>query len=112
MVLGKGIREHRTWTRPASEPAKRYGMFNADKNVCPIGGFPAEHGHLHASVANLVRMFGSHLSIAGGLHNAATAAETLGMDTVQIFTKNQQQWQVQTLEDDVVTSLEFHCCRL
>jgi len=35
-------------------------------------------------------MFGSHLSIAGGLHNALPEAERLEFDTVQIFTKNQQ----------------------
>jgi endonuclease IV len=37
-------------------------------------------------------MLGSHLSIAGGLHNALLAAEKLGMETVQVFTANQQRW--------------------
>jgi deoxyribonuclease IV len=37
-------------------------------------------------------MFGSHLSISGGMHHAANAAQALGMETVQVFTKNQQQW--------------------
>ncbi len=37
-------------------------------------------------------MLGSHLSIAGGLHNALIQARELGMDCVQIFTKNQRQW--------------------
>lgn len=37
-------------------------------------------------------MFGSHLSIAGGLHNALLKAEELELETVQIFSKNQQQW--------------------
>jgi endonuclease IV len=32
-------------------------------------------------------MFGSHLSIAGGMHNALITAEGLGMETVQVFTK-------------------------
>jgi deoxyribonuclease IV len=32
-------------------------------------------------------MFGSHLSIAGGLHNALLAAEKYAMETVQVFTK-------------------------
>lgn len=31
-------------------------------------------------------MFGSHLSIAGGLHKALLSAESLGMEAVQIFT--------------------------
>ena len=37
-------------------------------------------------------LFGAHLSIAGGLHNAVTAAVALGCPTVQIFTKNANQW--------------------
>ena len=31
-------------------------------------------------------MFGSHLSIAGGMHNALLRAEQLGMESVQVFT--------------------------
>lgn len=37
-------------------------------------------------------MFGSHLSVAGGLHLALLQAQQLGMDCVQVFTKNQRQW--------------------
>ena len=37
-------------------------------------------------------MYGSHLSISGGMHNALLNAEKFGFDTVQVFTKNQQQW--------------------
>jgi endonuclease IV len=33
-------------------------------------------------------MFGSHLSISGGMHQAIIAAEKYGMGTVQVFTKN------------------------
>lgn len=47
-------------------------------------------------------MFGSHLSIAGGLTNALAEARALGLDTVQIFTKNQQQWKARPLADDAV----------
>jgi deoxyribonuclease-4 len=43
-------------------------------------------------------MFGSHLSIAGGMQNALLEAERLGFDTVQVFTKNQQQWKSKPLE--------------
>lgn len=44
-------------------------------------------------------MFGSHLSIAGALANALNEAESLGFDSVQIFTKNQRQWAFKPLED-------------
>ena len=43
-------------------------------------------------------MFGSHLSIAGSMCNALTEADALGLDTVQVFTKNQQQWNVKPLD--------------
>jgi hypothetical protein len=36
--------------------------------------------------ARLACMFGSHLSISGGMHNALLAAEKYGMETVQVFT--------------------------
>lgn len=47
-------------------------------------------------------MFGSHLSISGSMTNALREAEQLGLDTVQVFTKNQQQWNVKALEDSAV----------
>ena len=47
-------------------------------------------------------MFGSHLSIAGGLHNALIEAADMGMDCVQIFTKNQRQWRATPLSDDAI----------
>lgn len=47
-------------------------------------------------------LFGSHLSIAGGYHKAAESAAALGLDTVQIFTKNNNQWNGKALtEEDV-----------
>ena len=45
-------------------------------------------------------MFGSHLSIAGGLVNALNDAERLKLDCVQVFTKNQRQWKVRALTDE------------
>ncbi len=47
-------------------------------------------------------LFGAHLSIAGGLHNALLAARAHGMDTVQLFTKNASQWSAPALTDDAV----------
>lgn len=57
-------------------------------------------------------MFGSHLSIAGGMHNALLAAEAFGFDTVQVFTKNQQQWAAPPLADAAVCTWKDHCGRL
>ena len=42
-------------------------------------------------------MFGSHLSIAGGMHNALLKAEQLGCDSLQVFTNTQSH-----LVDEVV----------
>jgi deoxyribonuclease-4 len=47
-------------------------------------------------------LFGSHLSIAGGYYKAARAATELGMDTVQVFTKNNNQWRAKPLTDEDV----------
>ncbi|MEI7656524.1 MAG: deoxyribonuclease IV [Phycisphaerae bacterium] len=47
-------------------------------------------------------MFGSHLSIAGSMCNALTEADSLGLETVQVFTKNQQQWNAKPLDPGVV----------
>lgn len=57
-------------------------------------------------------MFGSHLSIAGGMHNTLLAAETLGMETVQVFTKNQQQWVARDLEPEQVAEFRRQSRRL
>ncbi len=57
-------------------------------------------------------MFGSHLSIAGGMHKALLSAEQLGFDTVQVFTKNQQQWAAAPLQADAVANWKSHCDRL
>lgn len=53
-------------------------------------------------------MLGSHLSIAGGLHNALTEAQSLHMNCVQIFTKNQRQWNVPPLTDEHIRDWHHH----
>jgi len=45
-------------------------------------------------------LLGAHMSIAGGYHKAAEAAGTLGMTTVQIFTKNNAQWRAKPITDE------------
>src|SRR5205823_1413975 len=44
-------------------------------------------------------MFGSHLSVAGGMVNALNQAKRYRMDCVQVFTKNQRQWKVRPLAE-------------
>ncbi len=57
-------------------------------------------------------MFGSHLSIAGSMHKALLAAETYGMETVQVFTKNQQQWKARPLDEPIIKEFRTHADRL
>jgi deoxyribonuclease-4 len=57
-------------------------------------------------------MFGSHLSIAGGMHNALLDAERLRFDTVQVFTKNQQQWKCKPLDPAAIAQWKTHRDRL
>lgn len=47
-------------------------------------------------------LLGAHMSIAGGYYKAVEAAATLGMETVQLFTKNNNQWRAKPLTDDDV----------
>jgi deoxyribonuclease IV len=57
-------------------------------------------------------MFGSHLSIAGGMHLALMNAETLGMQTVQVFTKNQQQWKAKPLDPGAIQQWKTERARM
>ena len=42
-------------------------------------------------------MFGAHMSVAGGLHHAVARGLAIGCDCLQIFVKNQRQWQARPL---------------
>ncbi len=53
-------------------------------------------------------MLGSHLSIAGGLHNALLAAQQLDTACVQVFTKNQRQWRVPPLTEEQIKLWHDH----
>jgi len=44
-------------------------------------------------------LLGAHVSISGGYANAAIEARRLGIDAIQIFTKNQQAWREKTLDE-------------
>jgi len=57
-------------------------------------------------------MFGSHLSIAGDMCNALREAEKLGLDTVQVFTKNQQQWAAKPLSAQQIADWKSEIKRL
>lgn len=57
-------------------------------------------------------MFGSHLSISGSMVNALREAEGLGLDTVQVFTKNQQQWKCKPLDGGMVCEWQGELTRL
>jgi deoxyribonuclease-4 len=49
---------------------------------------------------------GAHMSIAGGCHNAAAAAGRVGFGTLQIFTKNNNQWRAPELTDGHVAAFK------
>jgi len=51
-------------------------------------------------------LLGAHLSIAGGLHRALLRGEALHCNTIQIFTKNSNQWRSRELLPEEVE--EFH----
>jgi deoxyribonuclease-4 len=47
-------------------------------------------------------LFGAHMSIAGGLHNALLDAQRHGCKSVQLFSKNSNQWNAPELAEDQV----------
>src|SRR5213078_4395746 len=46
------------------------------------------------------------------MHNALLKAEEFGMDTVQVFTKNQQQWKCSPLSGECIAEWKSHAKRL
>ena len=57
-------------------------------------------------------MFGSHLSIAGSMSSALLEAESLGLECVQVFTKNQQQWKSRPLDPAEIRGWRAEVARL
>jgi deoxyribonuclease-4 len=52
-------------------------------------------------------LIGAHMSIAGGVYNSLTFGKDLGCTTIQIFTKNNNQWKAKELtEEDVKRFVE------
>src|SRR5437879_5414805 len=47
-------------------------------------------------------LLGAHMSVAGGCHNALLAAQAHSCGTVQLFTKNANQWNAKDLTDEEV----------
>ncbi len=45
-------------------------------------------------------LLGTHVSISGGYLNSLTEAKRLGIDTMQIFTKNQRFWREKLISDE------------
>ena len=52
-------------------------------------------------------LLGAHISIAGGLHNAITRAESIGCTTMQIFTKNNKSWLAPNIHKKEITEFKF-----
>lgn len=55
---------------------------------------------------------GAHMSMAGGLYKAVEAAAEVGCDCVQLFTKNNNQWNAKDLTDDDVRAFRQALDRL
>jgi deoxyribonuclease-4 len=64
---------------------------------------PSKSDH-SAQQPSRAHRFGAHLSIAGGVHNALAEAETLACDVLQVFVKNQRQWQAPPIREDVLAA--------
>ncbi len=53
-------------------------------------------------------LIGAHMSISGGVFNAILAGEELGCTTIQIFTKNSNQWKAKELTPADVDKFSRH----
>ena len=51
------------------------------------------------SMLSCMAILGAHMSIAGGYYKAVEAAERVGCQCVQLFTKNNNQWRAKPLTD-------------
>jgi deoxyribonuclease-4 len=51
-------------------------------------------------------LFGAHMSIAGGCHNALLAAHAHGCASVQLFTKNASQWNAKEFTEDEIQTFK------
>jgi deoxyribonuclease-4 len=51
-------------------------------------------------------ILGAHMSIAGGYHKAVEAAAEHGMTTVQLFTKNNNQWRAKPISEEDVRKFQ------
>ena len=57
-----------------------------------------------SGTSNLQPLIGAHESIGGGIHRAFERAEQVGCATLQVFTKNSNQWHAKPLTDEDVAS--------
>lgn len=48
------------------------------------------------------KLFGCHVSVAGGLSRVFERGQDIGCDVIQIFSKNQKQWRAKPLEEDEI----------
>jgi deoxyribonuclease IV len=55
--------------------------------------------------------FGAHMSISGGLYKAFGHGERAGCDTIQIFSKNQQQWRAKPLSAEEIAQFQAEQAR-
>ncbi len=55
--------------------------------------------------------FGAHMSIAGGLAKAFARGQQVGCATMQIFSKNERQWQAKPLSDEAIADFRVEQVR-
>ncbi len=53
--------------------------------------------------------FGAHMSIAGGVERAVDRIRQVGGEALQIFTRNQRQWQTPPLSDEAAARFRSSC---
>ncbi len=53
-------------------------------------------------------LLGAHISIQGGVQNAPERGAAIGCECIQIFTRNQRQWESKPLQPEEITDFKIH----
>lgn len=69
----------------------------------------AEAMPLATRTANSAHNLGAHVSAAGGVHNALTAAVHIGGNALALFLKSQRKWENPALKDEHATAFTAGC---
>ncbi len=58
------------------------------------------NSYIRSQTKNKIMLLGIHCSVSGGLEHGFDEARVLGIDTFQVFTRNQRQWKAKPISEE------------